>query len=592
MKCVRLPLVLALPAAFAAAVLLPAAAPAPTSPLPRDPAGSPVHWLAWDAALPARAKQENKPVYVFLGSSLSELSRATCRQTFTNADTAAFLNANFLCVFVDKDEQPELAAAAQYYLRNVKQMEGWPAHLWLTPELQPFEGANYLPPTEEWGKASFMKIAQQAQSAWAGDAAGVRSHAADTVARLAAAVPAVKAGPVTPEKLSAAATAWRARYDAAHGGFADTPKNPEPELLRFLLKQSPADRDAALATLRAIAGSALRDPLDGGFFRYASDAAWHLPYQQKTLADQARLAFAFLDGAKTSAPDAPAFAAAARGALDYALKRLAHPDGTFAGAEDATDDEHAGYYAWTEAEIDAALGTEAAAFKQAHGIVTAGNISADDDPSGRFQGKNLLRSALPADAKDAAAAARLLAARDKRPAIVRDERATSGAHGLLLAALARAGAQLNEPRYFDAAARLLAAVKKAYLAKDGGLRRLAGASAAGTPADYTAFALGCREYARAAHKPDADALATQLLARAGRLYFDATSGHYFAAPTELPAGVFVRPPAPGEPPRAEVLAILADAPSEQTRALTAALGSQLDDADAPPAGDILLSLTP
>ncbi len=460
MNRVRLPFVLALPAAFALAPFV-HAAPAATSPLQRDIAGSPVHWVAWDAALPARAKQANKPVYVFLGSFLSELSRATCRQTFANADTAAFLDANFLCVFVDKDEQPELAAAVQYYLRDVKQMEGWPAHLWLTPELQPFEGANYLPPTEEWGKASFMKIAQQAQAAWASDAPGVRSHAAETVARLAAAPPAVKASTASPEKLSAAAAAWRARFDATHGGFGDTPKNPEPELLRFLLKQSPADRDAAHATLRALAGSALRDPLDGGFFRYASDVAWHLPYQQKTLADQARLALAFLDGATASEKDAPAFAAAARGALDYALKRLVHADGTFAAAEDATDDEHAGYYAWTEAEIDAALGADAAAFKRAHGVTAAGNVSADDDPSGRYQGKNLLRSALPADAKDAAASATLLAARDKRPAITRDERATAGTHGLLLAALSPAGAQLHEPRYLDAAPRPLAAAQRA-----------------------------------------------------------------------------------------------------------------------------------
>jgi len=591
MKRVCLPLVAALHAALTFASLQ-AAAPDTPSPLQREIAGSPVHWLAWDAALPARAKLENKPVYVFLGSFLNELTRATCRQTFANADTAAFLNANFVCVFVDKDEQPELAAAAQHFLRDVKQLEGWPAHLWLTPELQPFEGANYLPPTEEWGKASLTKIAQQAQAAWAGDAAGCRSHAAEIVARLAVAPPPVEVGAALAGKLASAAAAWRARFDVAYGGFGEIPKNPEPELLRFLLRQSSADRDAALATLRAIAGSALRDPLDGGFFRSASDAAWHLPYQQKTLADQARLAFAFLDGAKASEPDAPAFAAAARGAIDYALQRLARSDGTFAAAEDATEDEHAAYYAWTAAEIDAVLGIDASTFKHAHGVASAGNVSPDDDPSGGWQRKNLLRSALPSDAKDAAALAKLLAVRDRRPAILRDERAAAGAHGLLLAALSRAGAQLDEPRYLAAATRLLAAVKKEFLTKEGDLRHLRGVPAAGTPVDYTAVALGCRTYARSVHTPDADALATRLLARAGELYFDASAGRYFAVPPTLPAGIFVRAPALDEAPHAETLALQAGAPAEQDHALKAALIAQLGETTNLPGGDTLLSLSP
>ena len=100
-------------------------------------------------------------------------------------------------------------------------------------------------------------------------------------------------------------------------------KDSNPSCCVFLLKQSPADHDAAVATLRAIAGSALRDPLDGGFFRYATDVRWHLPYAQKSLADQARMALAYLDAAKGD--EAKAFGAVARGALDYALTQLARP---------------------------------------------------------------------------------------------------------------------------------------------------------------------------------------------------------------------------------------------------------------------------
>jgi uncharacterized protein YyaL (SSP411 family) len=557
----------------------------------REQAGSPIDWQPWSAATLQRAKEANRPVYVFLGSFLSELSRATCRQTFANADTTAFLNAHFFCIMVDREEQADVAAYAQHYLRTVKQLNGWPAHLWLTPELQPFEGASYLPPSEEWGKASFFKIAQQAQETWAASPAGCRARSAEAVTRLAAPFPPLPAGGSPPEKLktglTGAADAWRASFDAAHGGFSEPPKNPEPELLRFLLHQSPADREAALTTLRKLTTSALRDPLDGGFFHNATDARWNVPYPQKTLADQARLALAFLEAVQGD--DAKTFAPVVRGALDFALTRLARPDGTFAAAEDATAEEFAGYYAWTEKEIDTVLGPDAAAFKPGHGVEAAGNVSADDDLAGTYHGKNLLRSAA---ANDAALAAKLLAARGQRPAPPRDDGATAGAHGLLLAALSRAGAQLNEPRYLTAGGYLLDAVKKEFLlTKDGDLRRLRGSAAPASPADYAALAYGCREFARAAKSADADALATQLLAKAGSQFFAPASGRYYATPATLPAGIAARPPAGNDAPIAESLALLAGVPPEQAKAITAALVAMLDDPNTPAPGDVLLALS-
>ena len=553
-------------------------------------AGGPVDWLPWGEAAFARARQEKKPVFLFIGAFTSELTRTTLRQTFANADTAALLNQAFVCVLVDREEHPELAALYQGYLSQIKQLNGWPLNLWLTPDLRPYEGAAYLPPTEEWGKTSFIKMAQKARDAWTTDQAGCRTRAGEAVAQLAAAAPAAPAAGKLKEKLAAAVAAWRPVFDATHGGFGDPPKNPEPELLRFLLRQAPADREMALATLKAVAASALRDPLDGGFYHYASDAAWRLPYPQKLLADQARVALAYLDAAQGDTTKA--FAPVARGLLDYTLARLARPDGTFAAAEDATADEFAGYAAWTEAEIDAALGADSAAFKVAHGVEAAGNVPADDDLSGRYKGRNLLHASLATEAKDAAVAAKLLAVRAARPAPPRDERATAGVHGLLLAALARGGAELAEPRYTAAAAHLFDTVKKEFLLSPGGdLRRLGGSPLPAAPADYTALALGCREFGRAAHRPDAEALAARLLELAAARFLDPKSGHFYATAAALPPGIFVRPPAVGEVPSAESLALQAGVPPAQAAVIAAALAVALDEPATPPPGDVLLAVS-
>jgi uncharacterized protein YyaL (SSP411 family) len=562
----------------------------------RMQAHSLVNWETWNAKVLDRARTEDKPVYVFIGSLLSELSRATCQQSFTNAETAAYLNQHFICVIVDREEQPDVAACARFYLQTLKQKEGWPAHLWLTPELQPYDGATYLPPSEEWGGSSFTMVARQAGNAWAGNPKACRGHASEAVSMMAA--PASDALSKTPptglsEKLAQAAAAWRATFDSSHGGFGTAAKSPEPELLRFLLRQSPADREAALTTLRALLNGALHDPIDGGFFRRTVDAAWHVPYLQKTLSDQARLALACLDAAQVTGDAAQV--GGARSALDYALQRLGTPDGGFAAAEDATSNEFLGYYVWTEAEIDALLGPDAAAFKSAYGVESGGNVSADDDPAGLFRGKNFLfRSAPPgaaaAEGKHADALRRLRVAREKRPPPARDDHATAGAHGLMLAALARAGAQLNDAGYRAAAARTFDVVaKQLVVSADGEVRRLRGSAAPGAPADYAALALGCREFAKAAKRADAEALANRLMARAGSVFFDAAQGTYLASAATLPIGVFVRAPAAGDPPSADSLALMAGAPPEQAAALTKTLAASLNEGDTVP-GDVLLAL--
>jgi hypothetical protein len=438
-------------------------------------------------------------------------------------------------------------------------------------------------------------LARQAGNAWTSNPKACRGHASEAVSMLSPhkpeGMPNLTPAALT-EKLAQAAAAWQATYDSAHGGFGTTAKSPEPELLRFLLHQSSADRDAALATLRAIANGAVHDPIDGGFFRHSMDAAWRVPYLQKTLTDQARLACAYLDAAQVTG-DA-ALAGGARSALDYALQRLRAPDGSFAAAEDATANEFSSYYVWAEVEIDALLGPDAAAFKAAYGVESAGNVSADDDPASVFHGKNFLFRATPpgdatAEARLFAALGRLRDAHDKRAKPARDDHASARAHGLMLAALARAAAQLNDPGYLAAATRTFELVSKQFVVSaDSDVRRLLGSAAPGAPADYTALALGCREFANAAHRADAETLANRLMARAGSVFFDPAQGAYSASAATLPIGVFVRVPADDDPPGAESIALMAGPPAEQAAALAKALAASLNGDTSP--GDVLLAL--
>ncbi|MEO6567122.1 MAG: DUF255 domain-containing protein [Opitutaceae bacterium] len=301
----------------------------------RAQATSPIHWQTWNEATLARARVSGKSIYVFIGSPLSELTRATINQTFTSEKTVAWLNENFFCIFVDADVQPDVAAYGQHFITTVKQLRGSPIHLWLTPELQPYDGSNYLSPSEEWGKPGFLRAARSALDAWAGDGARARTLATEAMSMM-------RPTPLSPNasvanleaRLDRAAAAWVETVDTAHGGFGSAPKQPEPELIRFLLRRGDTARAAALGAARALVTGAVRDPIDGGFYRRAIDAEWKEPQRQKVLADQARIALALLDAA-TIGNDA-SLRAAAFAALDFSLKHLREADGSFVSALDST----------------------------------------------------------------------------------------------------------------------------------------------------------------------------------------------------------------------------------------------------------------
>ncbi len=111
-------------------------------------------WLPWGDAAFARAKAEQKPIFLFIGSFTNELARSMRTQTFANPEASKWLNAQFVCVIMDRDEHPDPAKGVFYeaYVVQVKQLGGWPLNLWLTPGALPFDAAAYLAPSEEWGR--------------------------------------------------------------------------------------------------------------------------------------------------------------------------------------------------------------------------------------------------------------------------------------------------------------------------------------------------------------------------------------------------------------------------------------------------------
>ena len=381
------------------------------------------------------------------------------------------LNEHFVPVKVDREERPDVDRVYMAFVQATTGSGGWPMSVWLTPDLQPFYGGTYFPPSSKWGKPGFADILQEIAQVWQGQRDKVRQSAAALTGQLRGIERAKPtAGVPGADALGRTVVQFRQAFDARRGGFGDAPKFPRPSELLFLLREyaRTGDEEArtmVLATMRAMALGGMRDHIGGGFHRYAVDGAWRIPHFEKMLYDQAQLVLAYTEAAQASG--ARFYVEVAEDTLQYVMREMRDPAGGFYSAEDADSvppeqaaDPHAhkaegAFYLWTAAELDALLGPDAFLVKRRFGVASDGN--APSDPQQEFTGKNLLFVARSVDelAEEIGhtqaevteilvrARAAMSGARAKRPRPHLDDKVLTAWNGLMIAACARVARLIN-----------------------------------------------------------------------------------------------------------------------------------------------------
>lgn len=423
---------------------------------------NPVDWHPWGEAAFSKARLENKPVFLSIGYSTCHWCHVMAHESFENPSTAALMNRAFVNIKVDREERPDVDRVYMAFVQATTGGGGWPMSVWLTPEGHPFFGGTYFPPEDRYGRAGFPQIILHIEKLWDEDRGRIESEAGRVIASLrGAAAPRPDGATLRAEWLANAERAFAESFDAEHGGFGGAPKFPRPSVLNFLFRGGVKSRNMALETLRAMSCGGMRDQLGGGFHRYSVDRFWHVPHFEKMLYDQAQIAVSLVEAWQITKD--PFYEATARSTLDYVLREMTHPEGGFFSAEDADSliahggDAHAegAFYVWTRREIEDALGVEAALeFCDHYGVREEGNAPDGSDPHGEFTGKNILHpSQVPEPASLASSRGILLGLREKRPRPHLDDKVLTAWNGLMISALAKAGAAFVETRYLDAAVR-------------------------------------------------------------------------------------------------------------------------------------------
>jgi uncharacterized protein YyaL (SSP411 family) len=453
-------------------------------------AHNPVDWFAWGEDAFAKARRENKPIFLSIGYSTCHWCHVMERESFENEEIAKFLNEHFVSIKVDREERPDVDKIYMTFVQSTTGSGGWPLNVFLTPDRKPFFGGTYFPPDHRHGRASFRQVLEQVQKIWRERRDEVTASADEIHARLEAATDSrtAPATLLTAEILRRAGGAIKEMYDPRQGGFGDAPKFPQPSLPSFLLRYAKRyhDEDAVrmvLHTCDRMAAGGIHDQLGGGFARYSVDAEWLVPHFEKMLYDNAQLAQLYLDAhllaeePGTRVPAAPAgqsegreelvrsgtpYADVARDILAYVLRDLTHPDGGFYSAEDADSEGHEGkFYCWTRAELAALLAPEEFNVAARYfGITERGNFVDHSHPH-PLPGQNVL-SIVDSRLSDgdrrllAAAKRKMFEARSQRIRPHRDDKILASWNGLMLGALARAYAVLGDDAYRKAAEKNLA----------------------------------------------------------------------------------------------------------------------------------------
>ncbi len=474
-------------------------------------AHNPVDWYPWGDEAFAKAKAEDRPVFLSIGYSTCHWCHVMERECFEDAAVAALLNEHFVCIKVDREERPDLDQIYMGACQALTGRGGWPLTVFLTPDKKPFFAGTYFPKRSRFGITGLMELLPRLASLWKDQ----REQAVEAGEQLLQAV-AVQGREGGGEALPGAGVLdeayrrLRESFDERYGGFGGAPKFPLPHRLSFLLRYWKRTGEATalqmvIATLKSMVRGGIFDQLGYGFHRYSTDELWLAPHFEKMLYDQALLAIAYLEAYQATAE--PEFAAAAGAIFEYLLRDLRLPEGGFCAAEDAdTEGEEGLFYLWTHAEIAGVLGEERGRLVAEYfGITERGNFEQGrsimhrpHDHERFARGKGLDPAALQKLIDDSRE--RLCEARSRRERPFKDDKFLAAWNGLAVAALARGAAVLEEPRYAEAAVGAAAFIREKMIAPGGRLLRRYRDGEAAIPAyldDYACLVWGLLELYRA-----------------------------------------------------------------------------------------------
>lgn len=434
-------------------------------------AHNPVDWYPWGPEAFAAARDQDKPILLSIGYATCHWCHVMERECFEDPSVAKLMNESFINIKVDREELPEVDNLyMEFALSMMAGAAGWPLNVILTPNLQPFFAATYLPPKASHGLTGFVDLIQRVNDVWRGEEKEHVIEQAENIVEAFAMSTQVSGEQINEiEAVQDTAELLFKMADPVYGGIKGVPKFPIGYQWNLLLHYASYAEDGRSLflverTLDMMQRGGIYDHLGGGFSRYSTDEKWMVPHFEKMLYDNAILAYSYLEAWQIT--QNKFYRNTCTEILNYILRDMTHPEGVFYSAEDSDSEGHEGlFYTWKLDEVRNILGEkESGLFCEYYGISAMGN----------FEGRNILhipvrleefaeKKSIPAAELETLFAMQrevLWKVRERRVHPFKDDKILTSWNGLMIFALAEAGAALDDKNYLNAAVRAAEFIRK------------------------------------------------------------------------------------------------------------------------------------
>lgn len=423
-----------------------------TSPYLLQHADNPVAWYPWCEEAFAKAKAEDKPVFLSIGYSTCHWCHVMAHESFEDEEIAEILNRNFVAVKVDKEERPDIDSIYMSVCQALTGSGGWPTTVFLTPDQKPFFAGTYFPKTARFGQMGLKELLLAIHEKWENDRWTLLQSADSVLAHLEHQA-SLTASHDEKEALDSkiiedAFELYKRSFDEQFGGFGSAPKFPTPHNLLFLMRcyETSDDQDAlhmVEKTLIQMYRGGIFDHIGGGFSRYSTDRYFLAPHFEKMLYDNALLILAYCSAYQITKN--PLYCKVAERTASYIRREMTSSEGGFYSAQDADSEGVEGkYYLLEPSEVIRILGEKDG---------TAFNRFFDITEKGNFEGKNIPNLLKNSELKETMETC-LQAVYDyrrNRYALHLDDKILTSWNGLMIAAMSHLYRVTGNPDYLKTA---------------------------------------------------------------------------------------------------------------------------------------------
>jgi uncharacterized protein YyaL (SSP411 family) len=472
-------------------------------------ADNPVHWYPWNDEAFADARKMDKPVFLSIGYATCHWCHVMAHESFEDEETARILNETFICIKVDREERPDIDNLYMQVSQIISGSGGWPLTILLTPDKRPFFAATYIPRDTRQGRVGLKELSSQVAELWSSNPERIEKSAGEITDALIQYQDTVRPDDVNPTIGDRAYVTYEQSYDSINGGFGKGQRFPTPANLMFLMRHSltgTKDQAASMAlhTIKKICLGGIHDHVAGGFHRYTIDENWHTPHFEKMLYDQAMMVKALTEAWQLTGN--PLFKTSIERCVTFLLSELRDSSGMFYSALDAdSDGEEGKYYTWSWDELSSILSSEQLQLAaDYYNLNESGNFK--DEATGESTGLNILHAVESVEKYAADNSMEpdvlydrldkirtlLAVARKNRVRPFLDDKILTDWNGLMISALAEAGAATGNSEFITIAIETAEAILDANTSPDGTVMHSCRNSITGTFSSLPDYASLCR----------------------------------------------------------------------------------------------------